>query len=242
MQYSTDERVLHLYSYCKYSSPLCRVKQTCKITWQIHLPENSLYSSVTCLALWKNVSSNWFEGVLYLKSNEGWSRLINLNRTKQQMQHPYSHTGPKITPYHSVASKGAQSVYSPSVPSTGYFNVCSQILSRQMKESAAPLRDGSPHTECMSDWLLSYQLNLSSLQRRALAPAWRGQTRNKGFPNNTKSQIGAFRILRHYNAAGLPQISSFFTFPPANPIYSVVAWGRESTAILVSRSRRGGRC
>ncbi len=79
-----------------------------------------------------------------------------------------------------------------------------------MKESAAPLRDGSPHTECMSDWLLSYQLNLSSLQRRA----WRGQTRNKGFPNNTQSQIGAFGILRHYNAAGLPQISSFFTFPP----------------------------
>ena len=35
-----------------------------------------------------------------------------------------------------------------------------------MKESAAPLRDGSPHTECMSDWLLSYQLNLNSKEER----------------------------------------------------------------------------
>lgn len=47
----------------------------------------------------------------------------------------------------------------------------------------------------MSDWLLSYQLNLDSLQRRALASAWRGQTRNKGFPNNTKSQSGALKDL-----------------------------------------------
>lgn len=42
--------------------------------------------------------------------------------------------------------------------------------------------------------------------------------------------------------AALPQISSFFSHSPlpANSIYSVVAWGRESAAILVSRSRHGG--
>lgn len=144
----------------------------------------------------------------------------------------YSHTGPENnSPYHSAASSGAQSVYSPSVPSTGYFNVCSQILSRQMKERAAPLRDGSPRTECMSDWLLSYQLNLGSLQRRALPQAWRGQTSNKGFPNNTKSQIGVLSILRHYNAysCSSSNFKLFFLNPPplANSIYSVSVRSRK---------------
>lgn len=208
--------VLRSHSYCKYSSPLCCAKQTCKnyMTNSFTRKFPLFICHLSCFVK-KNVSSNWFWGrpVSEIK----W-RVKPANKSEQNNTANaaplFPHWTENNSPYHSVASKGAQSVYSPSVPSTGYFNVCSQILSRQMKESTAPLRDGSPHTECMSDWLLSYQLNLSSLQRRALAPAWRGQTRNKGFPNNTKSQIGAFRILRHYNAAGLPQISSFFTFPP----------------------------
>lgn len=138
-----------------------------KIIWQNHLAENPLLF-ICHLSRFvqtrKKASSNWFQGVLYLKSNEGWSRQKEKQYSKSGTLFP--HWTQNNSPYHSAPSKGAQSVYSPSVPSTGYFNVCSQILSRQMKERAAPLRDGSPHTECMSDWLLSYQLNLNSKEER----------------------------------------------------------------------------
>lgn len=137
---------------------------------------------------------------------------------------PYSHTGPKIPLLIiQLQARGAQSVYC-----TGCFNVCSQILSRQMKERAAALRDGSPRAECMStDYFLTSCT--SALHERR---AWSGKTRNKGFPNNTKSHIGASRFFHCYDAYSCSS-SNFKHFlfcctcPPANSMCSVVVRSRE---------------
>lgn len=133
-----------------------------KITWQIHLPENSLYSSVTCLALLcakkkkKTVSSNCFEGGLYLKSNEGCSRQIKIWKTRRgERRTLFPHRTQNNSPYHSAASKGAQSVYNPSAPSAGYFNVCSQILSRQMKGEDRSTQ-GWESSRWMHEWLITF--------------------------------------------------------------------------------------
>lgn len=184
--------MLHSYSRCQRSSPLCCVIQMCKnyMTNSFTRKFPLFICHLSCFVQQRLKQLVWGRLVSEIKWRV--KQQINLKKKKKEKQHSqcrplFPHWSENNSPYHSAASKGAQSVYRPSIPSTGYFNVCSQILSRQMKESAAPLRDGSPYTECMSDWLLSYQLNLNSLKRRAQASAWRGQTTNKGFPNNTKS-------------------------------------------------------
>jgi len=58
----------------------------------------------------------------------------------EQTGNTISHTAQgNNSPYRSAASEGAPSACSPSVPGAEYFGVrvCSQILSRQMKERAA---------------------------------------------------------------------------------------------------------
>lgn len=159
-------RTLHSYSYCLCSSPLCCVTQTCKnyMTNSFNRKFPLFIRHLSCFV------QQHFKQLVRgrLVSEIKWRAKQQINLKQNSKRRPlFPHWGENSSPYHSAASKGAHSVYSPSVPSTGYFNVCSQILSRQIKESAAPLRDGSRHTECMSDWLLSYQSNLRSLQKRA---------------------------------------------------------------------------
>lgn len=113
-----------------------------------------------------------------------------------------------------------------------------------MKERAAPLRDGSPQTECMSDWLLSSQFSLNSLHRRALPQACRGQTRNKGFPNNSKSQIGVLRILSHYIAYSCSSSNFKLLFPPPCQLnlFSCGRGAEKVQSFWLAKTRRRGRC
>lgn len=206
---------LHSYSYCQYSSAfvLCesnKQKSHDKFIYQ-KIP---FYSSVTCLALCKKkkcFEQNWFEGVLYLKSNEGWSRQINLKETIHTPANaePYSHTGPKITLLIIQLQARVHSQFTaPPYPAQGISMCVHKYWAVRWKRG--PLHSGMG-VLTLNAWVTDYFLT-SWTSTQTQREAWRGQTRNKGFPNNTKSQIGALRILRHYNSYSCSSSNFFFFF------------------------------
>lgn len=190
--------------------------------------KNPFYSSVTCrLALCKKcLKLNWFEGVLYAKSNEGWSRknqILKRNSKKQKCRTLFPHWTENNSPYHSAASEGC------TVSLLHRVFQCVFTNTEPSDEREGRSTQGWESSRWMHERLITFLPVEPRLYKRR---AWSGKTRNKGFPNNTKSQIGASRIFHCYYAysCSSSNFKHFFfccTCPPANSMYSVVVRSRE---------------
>ena len=159
-------------------------KKKKKVTWRIHLPENSLYYwSVTYLALCKKkVSSSWFESIW--NQMRGWNRQIKPERNNTAIAEAYSHTGLKITLLIIQLQARESTVSLQPLRTQHRVFQCVFTKTEPSDEREGRSTQGWESSRWMHEWLITFLTSWTSTlyKRRALARAWRGQTRSEGFP------------------------------------------------------------
>lgn len=99
----------------------------------------------------------------------------------------FPHWSENNFPYHSTASWRVHSQFAaPPYPAQGISMCVHKYWAVRWKRVPLHSWMGVP---ALNAWVTDYfltSLNHNSLKRRGWAAAWRGRTRNKGFPNNTQ--------------------------------------------------------
>lgn len=172
--------------------------------------KNPFYSSVTCrLALCKKcLKLNWFEGVLYAKSNEGWSRknqILTRNSKKQKCRNLFPHWTENNSPYHSAASEGC------TVSLLHRVFQCVFTNTEPSDEREGRSTQGWESSRWMHERLITFlpvEPRLSTKEEPEVAKL---ETRAFQIIQNPRLvRQGSFLVTMH--TAALPQISSIFFF------------------------------
>lgn len=197
--------------------------------------KNSLYSSVTCLALCRNVSAGLGASCIWNQMKGEPANKFE-KRNNAANANPCSHSGVKITLLIIQLQARVHSRFtSPPYPAPG-ISVCVHKY-WAVRWKRAPLHSGMG-VPTLNAWVTDYFLTswTSTLwKEEPKPPSEEAKLETRALRNDTKIVDCCIKDLTSAQCAQLLALTfqAFFTPPPRNSVYAVVVWDKEYTAILV---------